>query len=203
MDLIVASMVFLVFTPILLVLPIMIRLESTGSVLFVQERSGKRGKPFKMFKFRSMVVNNVDPVELGPLKYDHPLITRVGSFMRRTKMDELPQLLNVFRGEMSIVGPRPCLVSQFASISAQTPMRFDVPPGMTGWAEVNGNVELTPEEQLALDAWYVNNYSICLDIWVLFKTIGVVIFGSKRNEAAIDQAQELYDLLKSRKGNQA
>jgi lipopolysaccharide/colanic/teichoic acid biosynthesis glycosyltransferase len=202
MDFIVASIVFLVFMPILLILPILIRLESNGSVLFVQDRSGKRGKPFKMYKFRSMLVNDVDPVQLGPLKYDHPLITRLGRFMRRTKMDELPQLLNVFRGEMSMVGPRPCLVSQIESISVQAPMRFDVSPGMTGWAEVNGNVELTSDEQLALDMWYVKNYSICLDILVLFKTVGVVIFGSERNEAVIGQAKEYYDLLMSRKGNQ-
>jgi lipopolysaccharide/colanic/teichoic acid biosynthesis glycosyltransferase len=202
MDLFVASIISLVFAPVWLILPILIRLESTGPALFVQDRSGKYGKPFKMYKFRSMVINDVDPLQLGPLKYDHPLITSVGRFMRRMKLDELPQLLNVFRGEMSMVGPRPCLVSQVESIFAQAPMRFDVPPGMTGWAEVNGNVELTPDEQLVLDTWYVKNYSICLDILVLFKTIGVVVFGSKRNEAVIGQAQEFYDLFMSRKGKQ-
>lgn len=203
MDLLVASIVFLVFTPILMVLPILIRLESTGPILFVQDRSGKHSKPFKMFKFRSMVVNDVDPLQLGPLKYEHPLITRVGRFLRRTKMDELPQLLNVFRGEMSMVGPRPCLVSQIESLFARAPMRFDVPPGMTGWAEVNGNVELTPEEQLALDAWYVENRSIGLDVRVLLKTIGVVVFGSRRDEVIIGQAREFYDLSMSGKGKPA
>lgn len=201
-DLLAASIISLVFAPVWLILPILIRLESTGPALFVQDRSGKHCKPFKMYKFRSMVINDVDPLQLGPLKYDHPLITSVGRFMRRTKLDELPQLLNVFRGEMSIVGPRPCLVSQAESIFARAPMRFDVPPGMTGWAEVNGNVELTPDEQLALDVWYVKNRSIYIDIRVLLKTISVVIFGSKRNEALIGQAQEFYDLLMSGKGKQ-
>ena len=198
LDLLVASIALLVFAPIGLILAILIRLESGGPVLFVQERAGKHGKPFRMYKFRSMVVNAIDPLHLGPLKHEHPLITRVGRLMRRTKMDELPQLLNVLRGEMRVVGPRPCLVSPIETMSPQALRRFDVSPGMTGWAEINGNVELTPDEQLVLDVWYVENHSIWLDIQILFKTLNVAVFGAKRCETAIGQAQEHHNLLMRR-----
>ena len=188
LDLLVGSLLMVVFLPVGLLLALLIRLETDGPVFFVQMRSGKDEKPFQLYKFRSMVVNDIDPSELGPVKHNHVLVTRVGHFMRRTKLDEIPQLFNVLRGELSLVGPRPCLLTQVHSMTLTHRRRFNVPAGMTGWAEVNGNVELSLSEQLALDVWYVDHHSIWLDVQILIETLGVMIFGPRRNERAIQQA---------------
>lgn len=194
-DLVVATLCIILLSPVCLLLAILIFLESPGPVFFVQSRMGKDEQPFKMYKFRSMVVNNIDPLKLGALKHDHALVTRVGYFMRRTKLDEVPQFINVLLGEMSLVGPRPCLVERINEMAPHERRRFSVRPGLTGWAEVNGNVELTWREQLMLDLWYIDNYSLWLDTQILIKTIGVILWGSKRNEKALMAAKMQEEML--------
>lgn len=174
--------------PVCLLLAILIKLETPGPVFFVQKRMGKDERPFAMYKFRSMVVNTIHPLHLGEVKHNHQLVTRVGYVMRRTKLDEVPQFLNVLRGEMSLVGPRPCLIEQVGEITPVERRRFKFHPGMTSWADVNGNVEITRGERWILDVWYIDHYSLQLDIRILAKTLGVVISGSKRNERAIRAA---------------
>ncbi len=176
-------------SPLYLLVAVLIKVESKGPVFFVQERVGYNQCPFKIYKFRSMVVNDYDPQVLGPVKHNHAIVTKVGYWLRRTKLDEIPQFFNVLCGDMSMVGPRPCLFSTLKLMRPHELRRFKVLPGMTGWAEVNGNVELTWNEQLALDLWYVDHRSLCLDIHILFKTLATVLFGSIKNVGVLKQAQ--------------
>jgi undecaprenyl phosphate N,N'-diacetylbacillosamine 1-phosphate transferase len=184
------SLVCIVFLlPILGIIALLIKIESNGPAIFKQNRVGKNEKTFTIYKFRSMRLHSETPAELKAIKHNHALVTRVGYFIRRFKLDELPQLWNVLRGEMSLIGPRPCLHLRIDQMSADERRRFNVLPGMTGWAEVNGNVELTWEEQLKLDLWYVDHKSIWLDLFIFFKTIAVVLFGSYKDETAIKRAE--------------
>lgn len=189
-DLLMAFIAIVVLLPVCLVLAALILIETPGPVFFLQRRMGKDRRPFNLYKFRSMVVNDVPPVELGEVKHNHYLVTRVGHFMRRTKLDEVPQFLNVLRGEMSLVGPRPGLIERVNESAPLEIQRLRVRPGMTSWADTNGNVEIEWGERLWMDMWYLDNYSIWLDIKILFKTLYVVVFGSKRNEAAVIAARQ-------------
>lgn len=188
LDIIFSLLGLAVLLPLGLLLALLIKLDSRGPVFFKQKRVGLHERPFGMFKFRSMVVNNHAPETLGPIKDQHALVTRVGYLLRRFKLDELPQLINVLRGEMSIVGPRPCLFSRIDTMTKEERRRFHMRPGLSGWAEVNGNLELTWHEQLLLDLWYVDNYSLRLDMLIIVKTVITVIIGSIKNEAALQKA---------------
>jgi lipopolysaccharide/colanic/teichoic acid biosynthesis glycosyltransferase len=156
--------------------------ESGRPVIFRQLRAGKDGVPFSMLKFRTMVADAVevgrelklsdDPFGLVP---NDPRITRSGRFLRRTSLDELPQLWNVLRGQMSLVGPRPDLVEQVANYEPGDRRRLAVKPGITGWAQVKGRDEIPWEERFRLDAWYVDNWSLRLDakiVWLTFTQLG-------------------------------
>ena len=152
--------------------------ESGRPVFFVHPRAGKNGRPFRMLKFRTMIP---DAVALGRrlglsdpfgIVGDDPRITRTGRFLRRTGLDEVPQLVNVVRGEMSLVGPRPDLVEQVANYALADRRRLAVKPGITGWAQVHGRDELSWPERFDLDAWYVENWSLALDLRILFRTVG-------------------------------
>lgn len=188
-DVLISIPAILLLMPVWLILMISIFLEDKGAIFYRQKRLGKGGKIFTLYKFRSMYVNNIPPLELGAIKHNHTLVTHVGYIMRRLKLDETPQFLNVILGEMSLVGPRPCLPVRIESMSDSEKNRFNLLPGLTGWAEVNGNVELSWDEQLLLDLWYVQHVSFSLDIKILLKTIGVVLLGSKKNEAALLDAK--------------
>ena len=158
-------------------LALWIVLESGRPVLFRQPRAGKNGIPFSMLKFRTMVVNadelgrelNLSDDPYGLLPND-PRITRSGRFLRRTSLDELPQLWNVLRGQMSIVGPRPDLLEQVANYEPADHRRLAVKPGITGWAQVMGRDEIPWEERFRLDAWYVDNWSLGLDARIVLMT---------------------------------
>jgi lipopolysaccharide/colanic/teichoic acid biosynthesis glycosyltransferase len=178
--------------PLWIILSVSIFIEDRGPIFYRQKRLGKDGKLFTLYKFRSMYVNNIPPLELGAIKHNHTLVTHIGYVMRRLKLDETPQFLNVIVGEMSLVGPRPCLPLRIESMSLEEKKRFQVPPGLTGWAEVNGNVELTWDEQLLLDLWYVQHASFSLDMKILLKTMGVVLFGSKKNASALLNAKNAF-----------
>lgn len=190
LDLFISTFCIIVLLPLIVIIALLILLESGRPVFFIQKRVGKNKNLFNMYKFRSMRVNNIDPFQLGPIKHSHQLVTKVGYFIRRTKLDELPQLLNVIRCEMSLVGPRPCLPERLDQMNHDECRRFDALPGITGWAEVNGNLELDWNEQLLLDLWYINNQSTQLDLKILIKTFFVLILGSIRNEKALNLAKK-------------
>jgi len=162
--------------PLILLIALVIKLTSPGPVIFRQERVGENGRPFWVYKFRTMILNadRHQPKEKRP---DDPRVTPIGRFLRRTSLDELPNLFNVLRGEMSLVGPRPeqaLVVQQYEPWQRQ---RLAVPPGMTGWWQVNGRSDLPMHLNTQYDLYYIRNYSLLLDLKILWKTIGVVIQG--------------------------
>jgi lipopolysaccharide/colanic/teichoic acid biosynthesis glycosyltransferase len=161
-----------IWVPVLIVLALVIRLTQGAPVLFRQTRPGYKGEPFRLIKFRSMTDDRHENGELLP---DGERISAIGGFLRKTSLDELPELLNVLRGEMSLVGPRPLLMEYLDRYTPEQMRRHDVPPGMTGWAQVNGRNDLTWDEKFALDTWYVDNHSILLDLRILARTVGQVL----------------------------
>jgi len=165
---------------VLLVVPfaliaLAIKLDSKGPVFFRQERVGLNGRVFKTWKFRTMVVGAVDQGLGYNVTQDDPRITKVGRFLRSWGLDELPQLINVLRGEMSIVGPRPTLEYQVEEYDDFQRDRLLVKPGITGWALIHGRNLLTWEERIKYDVWYVDHWSIVLDLWIMLRTIWVVL----------------------------
>lgn len=158
-----------------LLIALIVRLDSRGPALFRQERIGRDGKPFRVFKFRTMVMNAVEQGRGYGVVEQDPRITRFGRILREWGIDELPQLLNVLRGEMSLVGPRPALRYQVEQYTPAQRRRLDVKPGITGWALVNGRRTLAWDERIALDAWYVDHQSLLLDLRILLRTVKVVL----------------------------
>lgn len=183
----------LAVSPVLLLGIAAIFIEDRGPIFFRQDRAGLRGVPFTLLKLRSMRVNRLDEAAVGQVKGDHHLVTRVGRVIRRSKIDELPQLLNVIRGDMSLVGPRPTVPDQVARYTGFQRRRLEVRPGMTGWAQVNGNVELTWEDRILMDVWYVDHRSLRLDAMILFQTIQVVLVGERPNANAVEIAKRYAD----------
>ena len=183
-DLILSSLLVIGVAPLLAVSALAIKLDSAGPVFYRQKRIGEGGKEFRMFKLRTMV-SGADQHEVhmllaqnGTLSFnklpDDPRVTRVGKVLRRWSIDELPQLLNVLKGEMSLIGPRPELPSLVERYSAWQRKRFAVPQGMTGWWQVNGRPQ-DVEQKVEFDLYYVRNYSLAVDLWILIKTIGAVV----------------------------
>ena len=165
----------LIVIPVLIVVPIVIRLTSKGKAVFTQKRVGKNGKVFEIYKFRTMLIPEQrilpDGTELEP----NDSITKIGAFLRKTSHDELPQLFNILKGDMSIVGPRPMIPSQGAKISEYHNTRHTMRPGVTGLAQVNGRNDLTWDKKLAYDMEYVEHFSLGMDLAILFKTVRVVL----------------------------
>ena len=167
-DLLVATILVLILSPLFILVSILVRIFHGKPVLFGQIRPGYKGQPFSIFKFRSMT--NERSKE-GILLPDDRRLTGLGRFLRGTSLDELPELFNVIRGEMSLVGPRPLLMQYLDRYSPEQSRRHDVLPGITGWAQVNGRNALAWEDKFILDVWYVDNWSFWLDIKILFLTI--------------------------------
>jgi sugar transferase EpsL len=165
-------MAIILLAPVLILLMILIRIKLGGPVFFTQNRPGLGAKVFKMVKFRSMT-NERD--EKGELLPDQMRITTLGRFLRRTSLDELPELINVLRGDMSVIGPRPLLVKYLPFYTKREMKRHEVRPGITGWAQVNGRNLLNWDKRLELDVEYVETMSIGLDIRIVFKTINEVL----------------------------
>ncbi|WP_088070561.1 sugar transferase [Gottfriedia luciferensis] len=179
LDLVFSLAAFIVTLPFVLLFILLIKLESPGPALFIQERVGLNGKTFKIYKLRTM---RSDAEANGPqwATTDDPRITKLGKFLRKTRIDELPQFINVIRGDMSIVGPRPERAFFIVKFNHEVPgftNRLVVKPGLTGWAQVNGGYELTPKEKLDLDLYYIDNQSLGLDFQIMFKTVAVVLTG--------------------------
>lgn len=170
-----------VLSPILLIVAILIRIYLGSPILFIQVRPGLGAKPFRMVKFRTMkdaVDKNGEPLP------DSERLTKFGKILRSTSLDELPELWNVLKGDMSLVGPRPLLMEYLPLYNSRQATRHNMRPGITGWAQVNGRNAISWEEKFELDAWYVENQSLFLDIKILFLTIKKVIIkeGISANE---------------------
>lgn len=170
-----AWLALMLLSPFIYLFAILIRLDSPGPVFFRQERIGKDGKPFISYKFRSMV-DNATAFGLGlNVAVDDDRITRVGNFLRHTSLDEIPQLFNVLKGEMSLVGPRPTLRYQVERYNEEQRRRLLVKPGITGWAQINGRNAIPWEERIRLDVWYVDHWSLGLDLKILARTLKTVL----------------------------
>ena len=188
-DFLFSLIILLILLPLFLVVAILIKLDSKGPVIFKQSRLGKDGNVFKVWKFRTMI-DNAEKMGTGlTTAQNDPRITRVGKILRKTSTDELPQLINVLKGDMSFIGPRPAPVHHLKQYNENERQRLKVLPGITGWAQVNGRNILTWPERIEKDIWYVNNISFLLDLKIAFKTIKVVLLSegvySGRNDAKV------------------
>lgn len=168
LDVLTATLMFLILSPVFLLVMVFLTLSLGGNPFFFQRRPGKNERIFTILKFRTM---NNERDEQGELLPDELRLTRVGRFIRTTSLDEIPQLLNVMIGNMSLVGPRPLLPEYLTLYSEEQKKRHSVKPGITGWAQVNGRNALTWKDKLALDVWYANHISFVLDIQILLKTV--------------------------------
>lgn len=172
LDIFGAAVGLIIFSPVFIVLALLIRREMGSPVLFRQMRPGLHGKPFQMVKFRTM--RDAIDADGDPLP-DAERLTRLGRFLRSSSLDELPELWNVLKGEMSLVGPRPLLMEYLPIYSPAQARRHEVRPGVTGWAQVNGRNAISWSEKFALDVWYVENRSLRLDLKIIWLTIRKVI----------------------------
>lgn len=168
LDFILSLIAIIVFSPVILLLILLVRFKIGSPVFFKQERPGKNGDIFKMFKFRTMT-NECD--KDGNLLPDEHRLTSFGKFLRSTSLDELPELFNILKGDMSIVGPRPLLVKYLPLYNDEQKHRHDVLPGLTGWAQVNGRNAISWEKKFDYDVWYTRNISFVLDLKILFLTV--------------------------------
>ncbi|MGX5389012.1 exopolysaccharide biosynthesis polyprenyl glycosylphosphotransferase [Bacillus thuringiensis] len=178
---IIFSLLLLILTsPLILCIGILVKMESPGPIFYKQERIGMGNKPFMILKIRSM---RNDAEKQGPqwANQNDPRVTKMGAFIRKTRIDELPQLINVLKGEMAIIGPRPerkIFIDQFEKEIPDFQMRILVKPGLTGWAQINGGYNITPREKFELDMYYIENESLKLDVLIFIKTIKVVFTGN-------------------------
>jgi len=175
LDVLIAGAGLLLFWPVFVLIAVCIKFSSRGPVFFLQERAGFRGQPFQILKFRTMV-ENADRIETGLYVSQNDVrITRVGKILRRFSLDELPQLLHIVTGKMSLVGPRPGLPYHLERYTAEQARRLLMRPGLTGWSQVNGRNLLSWPARIEKDVWYVDNFSLWLDARILFRTFAVLI----------------------------
>jgi sugar transferase EpsL len=178
-DLIVVMALLPILLIVFLVIYFVVRIKIGKPVLFIQERPGYLGKPFKLYKYRTMTNERDKDRNLMP---DHARITQLGKVIRSSSLDELPEIINVLKGEMSIVGPRPLLIQYLALYTKEQSRRHEVKPGITGWAQINGRNAISWEEKFSHDVWYVDNHSILLDIKIILITIWKVILRKDINQ---------------------
>lgn len=171
LDTLVACTALVMLSPLMLAIALLVRARLGAPVLFRQRRPGLHGRPFVMIKFRTM--RDVRDAH-GFVLPDSARLTRFGRFLRETSLDELPELWNVVRGEMSLIGPRPLLIEYLPLYTAEQARRHEVRPGITGWAQINGRNAISWEDKFALDVWYVDHRSLALDVRILFATVGRV-----------------------------
>ncbi len=194
-DIVVATTALAIFSPAIAVLAVLIRKRLGAPVLFSQKRPGLAGKPFRILKFRTMT-DDRDPD--GTLLPDAARLTPFGKWLRATSLDEVPELWNVVKGDMSLVGPRPLLMEYLPLYTPEQARRHEVRPGITGWAQVNGRNAITWEEKFRLDTWYVDNQSISLDIRILVKTLSKVL---RREGISADGEATMPRFTGSKEGN--
>jgi len=173
-DIIISLFVLLIFLPVILIFIIAIKLETKGPAFFLHERTGYKGKKFKLFKLRGMV-NNALKIGPGITQKNDPRITKVGKILRRTSIDEVPNFINVLKGDMSIVGPRPEIVTITNKYAERQKEIYDFKPGITGISQINGRQTLTPDERIKMEIEYYNKATFFSDLKVIFKTFKVVV----------------------------
>lgn len=171
LDFILAVIMIIILSPVMIVTAILIKFTSKGSILFKQKRPGKYGKIFTVYKFRTMITTTT---KKGKTLNDVERMTKLGKFLRKTSIDELPQLFNIIKGDMSFIGPRPLLVRYLPYYTKQQRRRHEVKPGISGWAQVNGRNAISWEQKFKLDVWYVDNISFKLDLKIFFMTIAKI-----------------------------
>jgi lipopolysaccharide/colanic/teichoic acid biosynthesis glycosyltransferase len=176
-DILIAALALAILSPLLFVAALAIKLTSPGPVVYRQRRVGLDGREFEMWKLRTMVQGS-DPIGVGKIVYrDDPRVTAPGRLLRRTSLDEIPNLANVLRGEMAIVGPRPTIPAQVDDYTPRQKRRHEVLPGITGWAQIQGRAGIPWEERIELDVWYVEHRSLALDLRILLNTAWLVLTG--------------------------
>lgn len=172
MDILLSTCALVILAPILLITAVLVRAKLGSPVIFCQERPGKNEQIFTLYKFRTMTEERD---ESGNLLPDEMRLTKFGRLLRSTSLDEIPELWNILKGDMSLVGPRPLLVKYLSLYNASQKHRHDVRPGLTGWAQINGRNDISWEEKFKLDVWYVDHISLILDIKIIFSTVGKVL----------------------------
>lgn len=192
LDLVASMLIFILLSPVFLVVMVLLSLANKGSPFFIQQRPGKNEKIFNIIKFKTM---NDTKDDQGNLLPDAQRLTKVGGFIRKTSLDEIPQLINVIKGDMSLIGPRPLLVSYLDLYDEFEKKRHIVRPGITGWAQVNGRNAIDWETKFKLDVYYVENLSLGLDIKILLKTINNVLLSK---DISIEPVKKLVDEKRER-----
>jgi lipopolysaccharide/colanic/teichoic acid biosynthesis glycosyltransferase len=192
-DIIIASIFFILLLPIFIVVFIVIKMEDRGPIFFFQDRTGKDGKTFKMFKFRSMTV---ETTRNGKKLTHNERVTKVGRVLRKTSIDEFPQVINVLKGEMSIIGPRPWISEYYERFNEHQKHRCDVLPGITGLAQVNGRNGLSIFDKIKYDIEYAKNVSFIMDLMIIAKTI-IIVFKKEHSEIMQEDIQDELNLLSS------
>jgi lipopolysaccharide/colanic/teichoic acid biosynthesis glycosyltransferase len=181
-DIVVALLAGIVVSPLMLALALGVAAAMGRPILFIQPRAGRAGQSFPLVKFRSMAATN------GAVLADESRITPFGRVLRRTRLDELPELWNILRGDMSLIGPRPLLPASVAAMGEAGRARCAVRPGLTGWAQVNGNSLLPETDKVALDLWYIANRSVRLDVQVMYRTLAVMLVGERVRSSELERA---------------
>lgn len=179
-DVFVAIFILLFFLPFWLLVALLVKITSRGPLFFRQDRPGLHKQIFRIYKFRTMYPGSEKMVKGQEVMKDDARITPIGRFLRRSKIDEIPQMINILKGDMSLVGPRPERVASLQDYTDETVKRLNMLPGLTGLAQVSGNIYLPLEERYKLDVFYVEHFSLWLDIKILLRTIGVVLLGEEK-----------------------
>ena len=179
-DFVFSLIALICLSPIFLIIAVIIKVTSEGPVIFKQKRPGLNREIFEVYKFRTMKPGSETMIAGKEVLSDDDRVTSIGKHLRRFKIDELPQILNVIKGEMSLVGPRPQRIDYLDQYTSEELKRFKMLPGLTGLAQVSGNIYLTVTERTQKDLEYVSNYSLGLDMKIIFKTIGVILFGEDK-----------------------
>ena len=177
-DFLVSAIICLLLVPVFIIVYIAVKLDSKGSFFFFQERLGKNGKTFKVFKIRTMTDKPRETTQ--EILRGNAEVTKVGAVLRRLKIDELPQIINILKGDMSFVGPRPCMPALQDEFNEDGRERIKISPGLTGLAQTNGNIYLTWPERWKYDRYYVENVNFLLDVKILFKTVLIVFMGEEK-----------------------
>ncbi|MDM8101193.1 MULTISPECIES: sugar transferase [Oceanobacillus] len=190
-DFIISLILLVILSPLFIITAVLIKVDSRGPIIFKQPRIGRKGKTFKVWKFRTMI-DNAESMGGGLTTAEKdPRITNIGNLLRKISIDEIPQLVNILKGDMSFIGPRPAPVVHLKKYNDYDKIRLKVLPGITGWAQVNGRNKLTWPERIEKDVWYVRNISFLLDIKILLKTIKVVLLSegiySGRNDSKVNR----------------
>ncbi|MCZ7645162.1 MAG: sugar transferase [Planctomycetota bacterium] len=189
LDIVLSLGALLFLLPLFALTALCIWIEDGRPIFFIQPRAGRRRAVFPILKFRSMKVNRVPVQEMGQVREDHPLVTRTGRIIRRLKIDEFPQFWHVLTGEMSLVGPRPTIPEQVEAYTPFQLLRLEMPPGCTGWGQINGGTQLEWDDRIRLDVWYCAHWTLTLDFIIVCKTLGVLIFGERINSRAVEEAR--------------